>query len=160
MKNIKEYKRNYYLKNIEKYKKLSKERYLKEKENRPEKMSASEQDKRDKRNKQKRDNFKNMTPEEKQKRREYNRSFQINKRLEAINILGNNKCIKCGFSDIRALQIDHINSDGHNERKIKEIYSLYNEIIKNPEESKIKYQILCANCNWIKRYENSELPRK
>ena len=29
-------------------------------------------------------------------------------------------------------------------------------MLKNPKETFLKYQVLCANCNWIKRYENQE----
>lgn len=72
-------------------------------------------------------------------------------RKEALEILGS-KCCKCGFSDIRALQIDHINGGGNRERKEKGDYAMYKGVILNPE----KYQLLCANCNWIKRHENHE----
>lgn len=64
-------------------------------------------------------------------------------------------CAKCGFDDIRALQIDHINGGGK-----REILS-FNGNTRNYYKSLVKkdlsdYQILCANCNWIKRYENNE----
>lgn len=64
------------------------------------------------------------------------------------------KCSRCGFSDIRALQIDHINGGGN--KHVKELNGmLVFWLQKNnfPEG----FQILCANCNWIKRYENNEV---
>ena len=78
-----------------------------------------------------------------------------NARVEAINILGG-RCKRCGFDDIRALQIDHINGGGSKE--IKEIggYKIYLKIISTKNKDK-DYQVLCANCNWIKRYENKEV---
>lgn len=86
------------------------------------------------------------------------RNFRISEpyrrlRIKALEMLGN-KCIKCGFSDVRALQIDHINGGGWDARK-KGItgYKLCGDVLKNPS----LYQCLCANCNWIKRYENHEV---
>lgn len=80
-------------------------------------------------------------------------------KTEIFSALGN-KC-SCGFSDIRALQIDHIKGGGGKERSIVGKGNLYLYIrrimLKNPEKFKNKYQILCANCNWIKRYTNNEI---
>jgi hypothetical protein len=67
---------------------------------------------------------------------------------------GNGKlaCVKCGFSDIRALQLDHLNGGGREEfRRFgnKPFYiKLRNE--GYPEG----YQTLCANCNFIKGHKN------
>lgn len=66
-----------------------------------------------------------------------------------------NKCKRCDFSDIRALQFDHIYADGPLEHTTSRNYQYYKKILEmeNPES---RYQILCANCNWIKRAENNE----
>jgi hypothetical protein len=63
------------------------------------------------------------------------------------------KCA-CGFTDTRALQIDHINGGGGDDRrKFGGRWRLFYEYVAaNP----LKFQILCANCNAIKRIENSE----
>lgn len=62
-------------------------------------------------------------------------------------------CCKCGFSkDIRALQIDHVFSDGKAERNLGPM-GLYKKVIQDQEG---RYQILCANCNIIKRIESKE----
>jgi hypothetical protein len=69
------------------------------------------------------------------------------------------KCVKCGFNDSRALQLDHIHGDGHKERKDSCGFSLsyrYKMVKEHPELAREKYQLLCANCNWIKRDENYE----
>lgn len=65
------------------------------------------------------------------------------------------ECKKCSFPDIRALQIDHVKGGGNHEKKIigKGFYNMYKKIISNSPNS---YQVLCANCNWIKRCENRE----
>lgn len=75
-------------------------------------------------------------------------------RIAALDILGK-ECIKCGFSDPRALQIDHINGDGATDRKtITKLF--YKVVIESILKGENKYQLLCANCNWIKRVENKE----
>jgi hypothetical protein len=71
-----------------------------------------------------------------------------------------NKCSKCGFPDSRALQIDHVSGDGikqirnsnGNNRTSRTHY--YRVVLREIDSG--KYQILCANCNWIKRHTNSE----
>jgi len=68
------------------------------------------------------------------------------------------KCIGCGFSDVRALTIDHIDGGGcAHRREIKVNHNareFYRWIIKNnfPDG----FQILCCNCQSIKRWENRE----
>lgn len=70
-------------------------------------------------------------------------------------------CCKCGFSDKRALQIDHINGDGYTSKIINKTGSMcrrtnYYEVIESIKKNENRFQILCANCNWIKRVENEE----
>jgi len=74
-------------------------------------------------------------------------------RILLLELLGN-KCIRCGFSDSRALQFDHINDDGYLDRKLlKNAQGILLYYYKHQEEAKNKLQIMCANCNWIKRFE-------
>jgi DNA-binding XRE family transcriptional regulator len=79
-------------------------------------------------------------------------------RRQAVEILGG-CCAVCGYSDERALQIDHINGGGKKEIDNTTSYARHKWIIDYPDKAKKKYQILCANCNWIKRYENKEVRR-
>jgi hypothetical protein len=74
---------------------------------------------------------------------------------KCFTMLGN-KCCKCGFSDIRALQINHINGNGRKHRNSVNSVTFYRSIIKSLNENKHEFQILCANCNWIKRVEIPE----
>ena len=76
-------------------------------------------------------------------------------RLAIINLLGA-ECVKCGFRDLRALQLDHINGGGNKDPKARRSSAYYHNLLRNPKETFLKFQILCANCNWIKRYENQE----
>lgn len=73
-------------------------------------------------------------------------------RLRVLMLFGG-KCQYCGFSDPRALQVDHKNGGGNQERKIlKGTSSRYKQVLADPT----RYQLLCANCNWIKREEEQE----
>lgn len=92
----------------------------------------------------------------KKEARERGAKYRKAKRLEVISALGG-KCVKCGFSDWRALQIDHVNSDGAWERTMqsRSISAFHNKVIR--EKDKGRYQLLCANCNWIKRYKITRL---
>lgn len=76
-------------------------------------------------------------------------------REQIIKLLGG-KCKHCGFTDKRALQVDHINGGGMTERRLIGSHGMYRKVLKCSDG----YQLLCANCNWIKRYENNENPNK
>jgi len=60
---------------------------------------------------------------------------------------------------IECLQIDHVNGNGREER---EKFSNYTEmtkyILKQIQNGSKDYQLLCSNCNWIKRHKNKESP--
>lgn len=65
-----------------------------------------------------------------------------------------NICNRCGFSDKRTLQIDHVHGGGTQHiKKVSSHVIRYNEALTDTTG---KYQLLCANCNWIKKYENDE----
>jgi hypothetical protein len=66
------------------------------------------------------------------------------------------KCSACGFSDRRALQLDHVNSGGS--RECREIGTV-GVMRRALADTTGKYQLLCANCNWIKRWEKNEMRR-
>jgi len=74
---------------------------------------------------------------------------------EVFNVLGN-ECVKCGFIDKRALQIDHINGGGYQEIKNLSARQRYYNVLKSVKLKENKYQLLCANCNWIKRFTDKE----
>lgn len=76
-------------------------------------------------------------------------------REQVIEAMGG-ECCQCGYSDKRALHIDHKNADGGKIRgRTNNGWSkMYHEIIKGL--GKEKYQLLCANCNWIKKHDGQE----
>ncbi len=66
------------------------------------------------------------------------------------------KCSKCGVTDPRILQLDHISGGGTTERKkigwAKRLYRTL-ELSNYPPG----FQVLCVNCNFIKLHDNEEL---
>ena len=84
-----------------------------------------------------------------------NRNYRETLRLKVIEHFGG-KCVRCNFSDWRGLQIDHINGGGRKsfgEKRSSAVY-YHNSLLK--EIPGVIYQLLCANCNQIKKYENKE----
>lgn len=62
------------------------------------------------------------------------------------------------LTDPRCLQIDHVHGNGVQERKKRKHSSgYYRGILKEVRAGSKDYQLLCANCNWIKRVENKEV---
>ena len=96
--------------------------------------------------------------------KECNRASEYRQKIrsEIILLLGG-KCsnLNClvpnGCSDSRCLQIDHIKGGGTKERKKYGGPSiLYRIILKEIQLGSKDYQLLCANCNVIKRRINKE----
>ena len=86
----------------------------------------------------------------------YQRDYLRKVRSATLEALGG-YCVHCGFADARALQIDHINGDGSKERKERTYKgSFHAHVLKSFLANENKYQLLCANCNWIKRFEKQE----
>ena len=74
-------------------------------------------------------------------------------RRNALDHLGG-ACKACGYNDERALVIDHVDGNGAKERKAGLTgRALYYAVLSDTEG---KYQLLCANCNTIKRIEMKE----
>lgn len=72
-------------------------------------------------------------------------------RLEILYNLGA-FCRCCGYNnDIRALQIDHVEGGGGEEKAIKSRHRYYLDILNDLGGG---YQILCANCHMLKHRES------
>jgi len=64
-------------------------------------------------------------------------------------------CVRCGFPDIRALVLDHINGGGTEHRRtMKAGTNVWLWLARHGFPP--GYQILCANCNAIKAREENE----
>ena len=100
--------------------------------------------------------LKEKNPEFKKRQQSNSREYSRRNRRKILETMGG-KCTRCGETDWRCLQIDHINGGGCRYSKTHNGRTVYNNaiagyIIEHTEE----YQLLCANCNWKKRYENNE----
>lgn len=62
-----------------------------------------------------------------------------------------------GCTDERALQFDHVHGGGTRERKEMHYEKMLKKILTDENG---EYQLLCANCNWIKLHVNKESNRK
>ena len=58
--------------------------------------------------------------------------------------------------DIRALQIDHVRGGGMRHIKNVPRNHYYKSILNEIKAGSKDYQLLCAYCNWMKRFENKE----
>lgn len=91
-----------------------------------------------------------------QERRNWAKEWREKLRIEILSHYsqGRLKCRRCGFADLRALCIDHANGDGWSQRKQIKPERFYKWLKDNnfPND----YQVLCHNCNWLKKIENGE----
>lgn len=85
--------------------------------------------------------------------RQLTASQRYRRRLrEAVLDKFGRKCAHCGFGDVRALHVDHVHGNGKQDRKrFGHSTAYYRDVLVNTTG---KYQLLCANCNWIKRLES------
>ncbi len=89
----------------------------------------------------------------------YTRKYQRQYRDLIHQLLGH-KCVRCGFSDDRALQIDHVYGGGTKETRSMSVGAYRKKVIASVALGEGLYQLLCANCNWIKRAEKNEQANK
>ena len=87
----------------------------------------------------------------------YMKEYDRKLRKQVLDLLGG-ICKRCGIDDVRVLQIDHIAGNGYKEMRENgwcggRAHRYYRHILEVSGEG---YQVLCANCNWIKRYEKNE----
>jgi hypothetical protein len=60
-------------------------------------------------------------------------------------------CIQAGLGNV-----DHIHGGGNKEQTVLGNHGIYRKVLKISQPER-QYQLLCANCNWIKRVENNEV---
>lgn len=66
------------------------------------------------------------------------------------------KC-RCGFSDSRALSIDHVAGNGRSHLRSLKLNggrAFYRWLIRNAFPK--GFRVLCMNCQWIKRFQHNE----
>jgi len=83
-----------------------------------------------------------------EKYRQYSRERKRRER-EALFEMYGDQCALCGFSDKRALTLDHINGDGNKERRKYGERKIYRIALERYQPE--KYRTLCMNCQFIER---------
>lgn len=74
-----------------------------------------------------------------------------------FSLLGR-KCKFCSTSDLRVLQIDHVEDDGYKEHQLMGTgWQYLRQVLKTIQLGSNRYQLLCANCNVIKRLETKKI---
>jgi hypothetical protein len=82
------------------------------------------------------------------KYRHYWRQRKVAQRQAILKMYGC-ECALCGFTDQRALTLDHINGDGGQERRAKTEYQIYRDALETYQPE--KFRTLCMNCQFITR---------
>lgn len=102
-----------------------------------------------------------MHPEYVERGLEYGKNRAKRTKNELKRLLGD-ECVRCGFSVWDILQIDHIDGGGtwEQEKRFGSNTAMYSYYVKHPDEAREKLQLLCPNCNWIKRMENKEYRKR
>lgn len=87
-----------------------------------------------------------------EKGKERYRRYGHHLKEKAISYYSDGKmcCKQCGYNDIRALALDHVDDGGGKHRKtVKVSIGAWCRTQKYPPG----FQVLCMNCNWIKEME-------
>lgn len=83
----------------------------------------------------------------------------LSKKIKAYTIVGKGKieCVRCHCTDIRVLDINHINGGGTKETGSGQ--KIYPRIIDGTRKTD-DLNILCKNCNWLHYLEMAEAKSK
>jgi len=97
----------------------------------------------------------------------YMKGYAAGVRSCVIAALGG-KCKRCGAKNPACLQIDHVRGGGTRKELALQVYgrrsrgphparqTYYKKVIREALAGSKKYQLLCANRNWIKRDKQGE----
>lgn len=99
-------------------------------------------------------------PKVRKARRESSKKYRQKLRIDVLSRYSPKLiCQRCGYKDIRALSIDHINGGGtKHSNELGGSFGLYRFLIKNNFPK--GYQVLCMNCQYLKRTENNEYSKR
>ena len=96
--------------------------------------------------------------------RQYRKQQYMRRKMDVMSHYSNGvpKCATCGIEDIRVLSIDHVEGGGNAHKKSTGVMTsgdkMYHWLRKNKYPP--GFQVLCMNCQFIKRHENNECPCK
>lgn len=87
----------------------------------------------------------------------YHRERLLASKQELYELLGDS-CNRCGFSDVRALQVHHVSRDGYDVRKkfrnLRYIKYMIDEAKTQKESGICVLELLCANCHAIEHFND------
>ena len=100
-------------------------------------------------------NYRHKYPYNPEQARKGRERYNTKIRKDVLTHYGNGKlaCVCCGYSDIRALSIDHINGGGGKHRKalgLRAGVPFYQWL--RLQEYPMGYRTLCMNCQFIARF--------
>ena len=84
----------------------------------------------------------------------FQRAYARRIKIEVFNHYGGSICKCCGETEMVFLSLDHINNDGAQDRKKHIGDHLYYWLRKEGFPDKHRFQVLCMNCQWGKRFNN------
>lgn len=84
-------------------------------------------------------------------RKVINREYYRNIKIAVIELLGG-RCVECGNTDVRVLQLDHVNDDGYLDRPKFGAGVVLARAILSGKRSVEGLQILCGNCHHLKSW--------
>jgi hypothetical protein len=95
-----------------------------------------------------------------EKKNQINKKCYNKRRLVILNHYSNNTCACafCGIKDIRVLSIDHVEGGGKEHLRKIGFKSIYDWLLQNHLPP--GFQVLCMNCQFIKRHTRNECKRK
>lgn len=83
----------------------------------------------------------------KEKQKAQHREYKVELRKTVMDMLGGQKCSKCGCNEYSILEVNHINGGGTKHKKTYvDTYAFYRAIRDGEEELK-EYNVLCSVCN-------------
>jgi len=142
---VRNYYREYYAKNIDKKRAQSRKSEAKRREDPGYRKKKNDQERKRRReaSPELRERINRREKEKRRRKKLRNRSF-INR------ILRRNPCVDCGYSDIKALEFDHVS--GQKTANISQLIHKGCSMSKLKEELR-KCRVRCANCHTIKSKE-------
>ena len=95
-----------------------------------------------------------LNENQKKHRREIVAKYRNKTRNEVFGHYG--RVCSCGFHDMRALTIDHINGGGNKHRKEIKRGGCHFYVWLKQQGFPQGFQVMCMNCQFIKRHTNRE----
>ena len=86
--------------------------------------------------------------------RDRRRNYRL--KVEMVSMMGG-ECTGCGLTEISLLTVDHIDNDGYKTKNRQKGMSFYRKILRGTVSSD-RLQLLCYNCNNVKRVNGGALP--